>query len=202
MNREMRREYWAVAVIAASVLLVVGIFAARGVDRAKERTFFGDKRDRMWAVTPVVVSASAAVNEQFKTQVAEAVRDINNETKCSLVTISGAPVQIRVLDVSDDVPCMGKGEPLPSTAGAATYVCEHGTTDILLSGLEVEPRKAYVLLKHELGHALGLDDDPGSDDVMGPHLTEQSWQDIVRPLPWLSSKDRKGLRGRYPEACR
>lgn len=188
-----------IAVLVGAVVMGAGIYGLRLRDRARERDFFpaGDRRDRTWTVTPIVVSASAEVNRLFERQVREAVRAINDETKCNLLTTRGAPVQVRILSVSDDVPCKGAGEPLPDTAGAATYVCHDGTTDIVLSGLEVEGRKMRVLLKHELGHALALDDDPGSDDVMGPHLTEQSWKDTTRPLPWLSTKDRAALAGRY-----
>lgn len=189
------------AVLVGAVVMGIGIGALHLRDRAHERTFFpeGDRRDRTWAVTPVAVAPSAGVNEQFARAVHDAVASINDQVGCNLLTLHGAPVQIRILAVTDDVPCQARGEPLPDGAGAASYVCHDGTTDVLLDGLQVEPRKVYVLLVHELGHALGLDDDPGSDDVMGPHLSEQSWQDVTRPLPWLSTKDRGALHARYCE---
>lgn len=196
------------AMLAGAAVIALAITALHIRARRNEATTFpaGDPRDRVWATTPVVVSASADVAKHFERQVREAVRDLNNEVGCTVLTTSGTTAQVRVLTIIDD-PCrdIGRPEPLPDTAGGATYVCPelvHGqpvpqVTDILLSGGLVEPRKAYVIIKHELGHALGLDDDPGSDDVMAPHLTEESWQDWRRPLPWLSSRDRTALADRY-----
>lgn len=183
--------------LLVAVVFAAAVLALRVRERAREATFFTDRRDRVWETRPVVVSASAAVSEQFTRQVREAVEALNDEIGCTVLTTRGAPVQVRVLAVDDDVPCKAKGEPLPDGAGAATYVCHDGTTDVLLDGLQVEPRKAHVLIKHELGHALGLDDDPGSDDLMAPHLPDASWQDVTRPLPWLSTKDRQALSRRY-----
>lgn len=191
--------------LALFVVMFAGIGALRIREHNREGSYFppGDRRDRVWQTVPIVVSASASVLTQFQREVGEAIRAINDETKCNLLTARGAPVQVNILSIGDRDPCPGsESEPLPKRAGAASYVCHDGTTDILLSGLEVEPRKVHVLLKHELGHALGLDDDgPNGEDLMAPFLADKTWQDTTKPLPWLSTKDREALANRYPQHC-
>jgi len=190
--------------LALALVMGAGIGALRIREHNRERTTFppGDRRDRVWQTVPIVVSASDIVMKQFRTQVGEAVRAINSETRCNLLTLHGAPAQVHILAIDDRDPCPGsRSEPLPKRAGAASYVCHDGTTDIVLEGQQVEPRKVLVLLKHELGHTLGLDDDPGSDDLMAPFLSDQAWQDVTKPLPWLSTKDREALANRYPQHC-
>lgn len=176
------------------LVLGAALFIGNIVRHMGEPTFFKDARDRPWPSTPIVVSYSADVAKAFEAEVRKAVEHINDSVGCTLLTTTGEHPQIRILTALDDVPCKAAAlHELPKTIDATTFLCA-GTADILLEKV-IEPRHAYVIVQHELGHALGLDHD--EQGLMAKRWPEAEWQRTDVPLPRLSIRDATALRERY-----
>ena len=176
--------------LGVTILALVAVF----VDHRREATFFKDARDRHWPVTPVVVEMSDSVRVVWGPQIRDAIARINEEVDCTVLDTSGAPVNIRILTPLDDSPCANAGTEIGDDSGAITHVCTKGTTDIVVWKL-VHVRQAYLGIKHNLLHALGLDHDNGG--LMAPVLPDWAWESIDVPGEMMSRKDVLALRDRY-----
>jgi len=191
MSSNTKRAIAYGSAVAVTIAALVAVF----IDNRREATFFPDGRDRRWPVTPVVVSYSAGVGQAWGPQVRDAVKAINDEVDCTVLDTSGAPANIRILTPVDDSPCANQGTEIVGDTGAITHVCDRGTTDIVVWQL-VHTRQAYLALKHELLHALGLDHDNGG--LMAPVLRQQDWDGPLDvPGSLISQRDRNALRDRY-----
>lgn len=198
MTSARARKYLGWAVWAGSALMVFGIvFGALRASR-HEPTTFQDARDRIWPVTPVVVGASADVEKAYGQQVRDAVMRINGEVGCTVLSTHGAPVAIRIITAIDDSPCANAGQPVnPDDDGAVTHVCSRGTTDIVLVRGGWHIHQAFLIIKHELLHALGIDHDPSG--LMATRHPDWNWQAATFDLPgeMMSEADRRVLAARY-----
>lgn len=184
------------AFLISCALLGAAIAALAIRASRNEATFFQDARDRRWPVTPVVVSYSADVAKAWEAQVQDAVRRINDEAGCTVLSTSGERPDIRIITPLDDSPCANAGRAAnPDEPNASTHVCLSGTTDIVLDKGAGHIREAYLIIKHELLHALGLDHDPSG--ILAPRLPDWSWERIDVPGEMLSSADRLALADRY-----
>lgn len=158
-----------------------------------------------WPVTPVTVDFTASIGDPFSRQIWEAVNAVNDAVGCTVLSTSGAEARIHILTSMDRAPC-GGALAAPPTKLASTYFCPSRWDG---DGMRLPPevdivvdkaghiREAFLIIQHELGHALGLPD--GSGDVMAPSVFEEDWKTTARPLPTLPVAGARAIARRYCE---
>lgn len=139
-----------------------------------------------WSDLPVTVGWDSAAFGPWNTAIRDAISETNREVGCTVLSPSGKAGQITLLTGIERDVCPGVS--LGPRDTAATYFCRDGSVDIHIQRLG-GIAEAYLIVRHELAHGLGLaHDDKG---LMAPQLV------VTSPLDSLSRKDRKALKERY-----
>lgn len=136
---------------------------------------------------PVTVGWDPRSFGDYTTQIRQAIDLINDEVDCAVLSPAGTAGQITLLTGFERDHC--PGTPLSPKDTAATYYCGGGTVDIHVQRL-TDITTALQVFRHELGHGLGLAEDPPGQGVMSDPLPVSS------PLLGLSRKDRRAIADR------
>lgn len=146
-----------------------------------------------FAVTPVSVDFTRTIGDPFYRQIRDAVDAINDAAECNILSLAGDKPRIHIITSFDREPC-GGAKPAPGSKEASTYFCPDGSVDVVVDKAG-STKEAYLVVQHELAHALGV---PHGD--RGLMLARpQGWDQMPFPLPTLEKWEARAIARRYCE---
>lgn len=144
-----------------------------------------------FAVTPVSVDFTRTIGDPFSRQIRDAVDAINDAAGCNVLSLAGDQPRVHIITSFDRAAC-GGAKPAPASVEASTFFCPDGSVDIVVdkAGSITE---AYLVVQHELAHALGV---PHGE---GPLMRARpgGWDQVPFPLPTLEPAEGRALADRY-----
>jgi predicted Zn-dependent protease len=137
-----------------------------------------------WLNVPISVQMEDDPSLGWEKELKTAVRRWNDDVGCDIFVVVDAGAVVKVVHGGSH-PTMRGG----TTAILINQIPNRATIEMYNVG---QNDKAYIVLLHELGRVLGLDDDPQSCSAMNRNVVEC---DVMRVR--ITDKDRKAVRRRY-----